>query len=362
MLSPVSKPSKPNPVVAAFCSVSPDPPASIESASPGSPAPPGSRTLRTVPLLCRILLGLLGPPGNAADSPFKVEPTEQPTQWTVLYQGRKLMVYATTPQSFKPYVKELCTLKGDNLLRDAPHDHLHHHALMYGIKVNGVNFWEETPGCGVQKVVGTSTPEYTVNARNQPQAILRQVIHWVTPEEAFLPDTARVALLIEQRTLTLTVTEGRQEVALHWRADFEAGTKTNQVTLGGANYHGLGMRFLAELDGLAAHRNADGPPDLSDNRQEVTPHAWGSVAFAVPGKPATIAIFGHPSNARNPATFFTMRTPFAYLSATQGLDKEPLVYRSGERFRLSYLITLYPDLRPAEALQRRAQEWQDARP
>ena len=35
---------------------------------------------------------------------------------------------------------------GENLLRDAPHDHLHHHALMYGIRVNGVNFWEETPG------------------------------------------------------------------------------------------------------------------------------------------------------------------------------------------------------------------------
>ena len=49
----------------------------------------------------------------------------------------------------------------------------------------------------------------------------------------------------------------------------------------------------------------------------------------------------HP-NARGDAAFFTMRSPFAYLSATQELDRDPLVYKSGDRFALNYLIAAIP--------------------
>ena len=55
----------------------------------------------------------------------------------------------------------------------------------------------------------------------------------------------------------------------------------------------------------------------------------------MPAKPATIALFGAATNARGDSHFFAMRTPFAYLSATQNLDKESLVYRKGERFELA---------------------------
>ncbi|MHC4656117.1 MAG: DUF6807 family protein, partial [Planctomycetota bacterium] len=51
---------------------------------------------------------------------------------------------------FKPYVQQLFSPAGVNILRDAPADHLHHHALMFAVKVNGVNFWEETPTAGKQ--------------------------------------------------------------------------------------------------------------------------------------------------------------------------------------------------------------------
>jgi len=39
---------------------------------------------------------------------------------------------------------------------------------------------------------------------------------------------------------------------------FEVGIRTNVVTLTGANYHGLGMRFLQELDPLAVHLASEG--------------------------------------------------------------------------------------------------------
>ena len=52
-----------------------------------------------------------------------------------------------------------------------------------------------------------------------------------------------------------------------------------------------------------------------------------------------------------------MRTGFPYLSATQGLDQEPLVYRAGDTFELNYLVTLYPELKSAEALSEGARRF-----
>ena len=122
------------------------------------------------------------------------------------------------------------------------------------------------------------------------------------------------------------------------------------------------MRFLQELDPLAGHFNADGQPDLPSRKQDLSRHAWSAVAFARPGAPATIAVFDHPSNARGPAVFFTMKQPFAYVSATQALDKEPLVYHTGDRWQINYLVTIYPELKLREALNQRGRQWGSTQP
>jgi Methane oxygenase PmoA len=289
--------------------------------------------------------------------------TEEPTSWTVLYGQQKLLVYSFAPRKYKPYVQALAPLNRGNILRDAPYDHLHHHALMYGIKVNGINFWEEVSGNGVQKVIQTSRPVLsTAESGGLPQARLEQALHWVAPQDAFLPDSVSVALLIEHRALALTVDPATQEVALEWKSRFEVGGKTNTVTLTGANYHGLGMRFRQDLDALAVHSLAGVRPDLAGSRQDVSAAPWAAVFFDAPGAPATIALAGHPSNLRGNATFFSMLTPFAYLSATQGLDKEPLVYHSGDSFELNYLVLLYPEAKPSETMRGRVEAWRQTKP
>ena len=289
----------------------------------------------------------------AEKAPLGVEATQQTTAWTLRFHDQNVLVYSFAQGTFKPYVKELHTLRGENVLRDAPSDHLHHHGLMYGIAINGIDFWSETPGCGVQKPVKTSKPEVITNTQGKPQATFTQTIHWLAPEDAFLPDTSKVALLVEQRTLTLILDEETSETALQWTSKFEVGAKNNQVTLTGANYFGLGARFLKELDPLARHLNSGNTPDLSDNKQDVAPGDWASVSFDAPGKPATLVIYGHPDNAGGPARFFTMRTPFAYVSATQGLDKNPLVYHAGDTFNLQYTVALYPELKSPEFIANR---------
>lgn len=319
----------------------------------------------------RLLLALIlsfgfGQPAHTeAGLGLQFSPARETFAWTISYRGKPLLVYAFDPQRFKTYVKELRTIQGDNILRDAPFDHLHHHALMYGIRVNGINFWEETSGNGVQKPAQTPEPVlgFAEAAGNRlPQAKISQVLHWVEPQDAFLPNNAPVSLLVEHRTLVLTVDEKHQEVALEWKSQFEVGPKTNIVTLTGANYHGLGMRFLQELDPLATHSLAGVRPDLANNRQDVSVAPWAAVSFALPGHPATIALAGHPTNARGDATYFSMLTPFAYLSATQALDREPLVHHSGDKWELNYLVLLYPDAKPSDTLRQRIESWRQIQP
>jgi hypothetical protein len=295
--------------------------------------------------------------GPAASGRLTAEASGSATQWTIAYDGKPEMVYVFDPRKFKPYIKELNTLEGYGVLRDSPEDHLHHHGLMYGIKVNGINFWEETNGCGVEKVVQTFPPEIHDTADGLPQARLVQVLHWLEAEEAFLPDSTALPLLIERRTLTLTLNPKTRETALDWKSEFEVGPKTNAVILGGFSYHGLGMRFLKDLDPLAVHVTPDGSSDLAGRNQILLTQPWEAVAFDHPGQPATIALFGDPANARGQPRYFAMKTPFAYLSATQGLDREPLVYRQHEHFELHYLIALYPALKSTETLSERSRQW-----
>jgi hypothetical protein len=318
------------------------------------------------PLALGLVLWLAGP---AAAATLSVQTSEEETAWNVLYGQQRVFVYSFAPKKFKPYVKELSPLGGENILRDAPFDHLHHHALMYGIRVNGINFWEEVSGSGVQKVIETWPAVTQAGPDGEAAAKFEQVLHWVSPQDAFLPDTAPVALLVEHRALLLTVNPARQEVALEWKSKFEVVGKTNTVTLGGATYHGLGIRFRQDLDGLAAHwlagtagLPAGHSPDLANSRQDLSQAPWAAVSFDAPGHPATIALAGHPANARGDAVYFSMLKAFPYLSATQGLDKEPLIYHRGDQFELNYLVLVYPEAKPSETLRRRVEAWRQTKP
>ena len=130
-----------------------------------------------------------------------------------LYQGQPLFVYAFAANQFKPYVRELYTLRGENVLRDAPPDHLHHHGLMYAIRLNGVNFWEERDSPGVEKSISITSRKVGRGPRGLPEASFTQVIHWLAFTNRDVADSTASAFLIENRTLTLTVDENAGEVA-----------------------------------------------------------------------------------------------------------------------------------------------------
>jgi hypothetical protein len=72
--------------------------------------------------------------------------------------------------------------------------------------------------------------------------------------------------------------------------------------------------------------------------------------------PVTVAMFAHPGNPR-PATWFTMREPFAYLSATLRLHEEPMRIEPGERVDLRYAVALWDGHAGEDTVAALYEEW-----
>ena len=309
------------------------------------------RLLLTMCGLLGALAWLIPAPATAAEISAQVRDNE----WTVKSGATTLCVYRFAPSLPKPYVSVLATTRGDNLLRDSPFDHKHHHALMYAVAVNGNNFWEEAPGHGVERHAGGASNTVVTRSDGSSHAIFHHKVRWLTSAAAASSDSSPPALLEESRTLKLTVDEKAREVALQWRSEFAVAPNAPEVTISGSEYFGLGMRFLQELDPVSS-------PLIGTTRVEsdrlVAPGPFGAMEFDAPGRPATVALYASPANAKSPATFFTIRrTPFAYLSATQALDKGPLKYKAGDRFAVEYLVVTYPEAKAPEDLAKRGAAW-----
>lgn len=219
-------------------------------------------------------------------------------QYSVLY------VYEGVP--FKPYAKELKTPSGVNVVRDAPSDHLHHHGLMFAIRANGINFWEEKPDSGKQLHV-------SINGLPSGGEGFVEKLRWQGPEK----DRLQVE---ETRTLSAYTTDG--VTLASWQSALHGLDGQPAPNYHGTNYNGLGMRFLESMDKGGTFFNADGATGVAGTN--VTKSNWCAYWASADGKPVTVAMFDHPTNERHPATWYTMDTPFAYLSATLALDKEPL--------------------------------------
>jgi hypothetical protein len=228
---------------------------------------------------------------------------------------------------------------------------------MYGIRVNGVNFWEERDQPGYERPVRLIPPRFGMSRAGLPQASFTQWIHWVTSSNAFAADTAGVAMLIERRTLTLTVDESNQEVALTWQADFEVGPGAAKANLTGASYHGLGLRLPLAFNLDAQHCNSEGAAYPTQGKGDVTRARWSCVSHPVGNHEVSVALFGQSSAERGLPVFFTMVQPFTYLSVTQGLDKSAIDHRAGDKFSLRYLLTASPKSQTQASLDERYQAW-----
>ena len=138
-------------------------------------------------------------------------------------------------------------------------------------------------------------------------------MRWTGPEKGSTQlDETRTIITYKEPGVTL----------LSWQSSLHGLDGKPAPNFHGTNYNGLGMRFPESMDKGGTFFNADGGTAVAGTN--VTKSNWCAYSANADGKPVTVAMFDHPSNERHPATWYTMETPFAYLSATLALDKEPL--------------------------------------
>lgn len=250
--------------------------------------------------------------------------------------------------AYKPYVRELYSPGGVNVVRDMVPDHLHHHGLMYAVAVDGVNFWEEQQAPGVQKSQGVGD---IVIVGDVKMAGVQQTLDWVNPRKDEV-------LLKEQRGIHVRQMKSDGAVLLTWQAQLSAPPGKDSATLSGSHYFGLGMRFVQSMDAAGKFTNADGKEGkIYRGEERLVDSDWCAYSATVDGKPVTVAMFGHKSNPRHPTTWFTMAVPFAYMSATLNLHVEPLKIPVGEPLELRYGVAVWDGKVDSDAIQNLYDRW-----
>ncbi|MBN1444409.1 MAG: PmoA family protein [Planctomycetes bacterium] len=267
---------------------------------------------------------------------------------------RTIAEYRHIASPMKPYLKSWSTPGGINVLRDAPHDHLHHHALMFAIGTDGVDFWgeQEGAGCQMHRSLDNVRAEVSGGVR---LAGFTQRLDWIAAGE----DAPR---LREERTLELREGKSAGASLLTWRSRLTPGPDRGDVHLDGRHYFGLGMRFVVPMDEGGEFSSAAGEEGAVVRGTEKLVRArWCAYTAKVDGRPVTVAMFDHPENARHPATWFTMTAPFAYISATLDLDREALVVKEGQTLDLCYGVALWDGRMEAEGIEALYRKWLELR-
>jgi hypothetical protein len=255
-----------------------------------------------------------------------------PASMTVYTGDKPVLRYRYAGVPFKPYVDLFYTPSGVNVLRDAVPDHKHHHGLMFALAVDSVDFWSETPVNGKEVHQGFND----VRAGKG-----RDVLYggFVDAELAWVGPNGQAPLLFEDRRIETVRMKDQQASLLTWDSMLSLPEGTKTATLSGAEYFGLGMRFVPSMDKDGKFFNAGGKTGVPGTNAARA--KWCAYSAAVNGKPVTVAVFDHPANPRQPATWFTMDKPFAYLAATLDLKNQPLAMQEDRPLLLRYGVALW---------------------
>lgn len=268
-------------------------------------------------------------------------------QITVSTQNNPLLVYLFMNTPMKPYMQGLYSLSGKNVLRDNVADHLHHHGLMFALKVNDTTFWEENAESGKQVHKSLSGIETkVVNGRGVSQ--WSESLVWVDPKGD--------ELLAEERSISVRPMLPENASLLTWSSQLHCPQSKPSIEISGNHYYGLGMRFVEEMDEVGRFINAsEDPGTIFRGEERLMRGAW--CAYTVPGDPGvTVCMFDHPDNVK-PGTWFTMKTPFAYLSATLRYHEEKIVLTPEKGMNLKYGVAVIGGETTHEEIENLRKKW-----
>jgi hypothetical protein len=265
--------------------------------------------------------------------------------------GLVVAMWQKVPSPNKPYIAQVFAPgeKPVPLLADSPPDHFHHHGLMFALSVDDTDFWSE-------KGTNNAGREEVVESVAAPAGDgFTQRLRWLATDGAPLVD--------ESRRVRVRA-EGKGADAVHW-LDWEStltpAAGRAKVRLSGAHYFGLGMRFLPAWanHGEFIWSDAATPPAVGG--EKVSPGDWCAVRCAIDGRPVTVLMLAHAANPR-PGEWFTMSTPFCYLSATLNLKNEPFTLVKGQCWSLRYSLAVFSTPADHTRLANIAAAWKTSNP
>ena len=294
---------------------------------------------------------------------------------TMEVRGFTIATYRATPSPKRPFLRELWTPGGVQVLRDSPHDHRHHHGMMFALSVDGLDFWCDVPQAGTQ-VPKPLEDVQLGGAADTSRVTFTQPLDWVAPNGT--------VSLNERRTITAfadpkidapkTRVPGADPnkinvTLLTWRSILSVpGSKA--VKLGGSDFSGLGTRFVVSMDGKGRFFNAAGHASATpggdgqsiDNKR-VTQSKWCAYTATADNKPVTIAMFQHPKNPQPPYfCHLHIAGGFAFLTGAMNVDQKPIEVKPGAPLDLRFGIALWDGEIDAGRVEAVYQKWVELEP
>jgi hypothetical protein len=267
-----------------------------------------------------------------------------------IYDGQRLVLhYRYADVAKKPYVDQLFSPAGVEVLRDSPPDHKHHHGLMYALEVDKVNFWEEDrqkSGQEEQKSLAELKPEVR---HGVGRAGLVEQLDWLDP-------ASEKPLLVERRTIEVLAAKDLVATLVQWCCRLQPPSGKDKMVLRGNFYFGLGMRFPASMEGGRFFNADDKTAELVRGKGPFVQTKWCAYTAKADDKPVTVAIFDHPAN-RPAATIYTKTEPFHYLSATLNEWQKPVTVKAGKPLDLCYGIAVWDGEVDKQTVEKLYERW-----
>jgi len=270
--------------------------------------------------------------------------TEEQGQLVFRVEDGRLAGRYAYDDAFKPSLHPLTTPGGLCVSAFMPHDHKHHRALMYALRVPDINFWEERqtlPG----EVVGRQVHRTFESLREEGDSVgFTQGLLWSALDGS-------LATFAERRRISCSVSPLGDAFRWEWSTEIEALRDTTLIMSqwsaprpDGAlvNYHGLGLRLPREFGGAIA--------DIAvrvDDRAVGIAEALGAVPAVVEYSAAVDGFWpvrraGVRIGQSQPNPLFILKDPFAYLSLGPS-NLVPRELRRGERIVEHYRVEVFDE-------------------
>lgn len=243
---------------------------------------------------------------------------------------------------WKPHFHPLRTPEGDLVTLAVPWDHRHHKGLMFALRTDAGNFWEEQQLDGASESPGREIEASLTRVDLGNSCGFRQVLNWTTGSQTVFSETRTVTCrrigdqLVWRWEICLVPHIACRSITSEWAKPAMDGRLIN--------YHGLGIRLPRSFEasprtvvrpGNGGPSEALDPDGLGLGIQCRVAAISGPIDGAWPPHIAEVTI----TQFQDAQPYFTSRAGLAYLSVGPTTSRV-IDFEAGRKLDLTYEVTV----------------------